>query len=411
MKSPPRTEQGQALIMIVFVIIGLIGVTALAVDGGNAYSDRQHAQNAADSAALAGALARVGNTGNWITATYQKAADNGYDNDGVTNVVKISSPPASGPYKGNFEYIQVQITSHVKTYFASVLGVTELTNRVEATSFTKPAEYKPILGGAAIISLSPTSDCGNKKSFYVHSEATLDITGSGVFINSNNPDCALIQRGEGSIRINDGHPIQIVGGASIQKPKLLTPYPPDTSAPPVTYPPPFYMPKFGCPEKAEVSADGESMSPGNWDDDFPPPGVHRLRSGVYCLNKDFKVNGKLKGNGVLFKIEHGRVQITGHAQVNLSAKMTGDLAGLLFYQPIDNTNTMVLGGDSGSVYKGTILAPGAQIRIKGPDKGSGFHSQVVGYTIDVDGDSDIVIKFIEDQIYKALTYPEVQFVQ
>ena len=153
------------------------------------------------------------------------------------------------------------------------------------------------------------------------------------------------------------------------------------------------------------------MSPGNWDDDFPPPGVHTLHGGVYCLNKDFKVSGKLKGNGVLFKIEHGRVQITGNAQVNLSAKVTGNLAGLLFYQPIDNTNTMVLGGDTGSSYKGTILAPGAQIRIKGPDKGSGFHSQIVGYTIDAEGDSDVVIKFVEDQIYKALTFPEVQFVQ
>ena len=39
-------ERGQALILIVFAILGLFGVTALAIDGGNVYADRRRAQNA-----------------------------------------------------------------------------------------------------------------------------------------------------------------------------------------------------------------------------------------------------------------------------------------------------------------------------------------------------------------------------
>jgi uncharacterized membrane protein len=49
------TERGQALILLVFAVVGLLGFTALAIDGGMIYSDRRIAQNAADAAAVAGA--------------------------------------------------------------------------------------------------------------------------------------------------------------------------------------------------------------------------------------------------------------------------------------------------------------------------------------------------------------------
>ena len=53
-----KHEKGQALILIVLAIFGLVGLTGLTIDGGNAYSDRRHAQNAADAAVLAAALAK-----------------------------------------------------------------------------------------------------------------------------------------------------------------------------------------------------------------------------------------------------------------------------------------------------------------------------------------------------------------
>ncbi len=415
MKSNHRGERGQALIVIVFSIIALVGVTALAIDGGNVYAERRRAQNAADAAALAGALERVNNnTPSWTDAVFQSANKNGYNNDGVTNVVKVYSPPISGPYAGNVEYIQVQITSYIKTYFASVLGIPQITNEVQAVSRTKTAQYLPILGGAAVISLAPASDCNNFKAFWVLGEATLDLTGGGIFVNSNNPDCALITQGSGSIRIRDNSQIQVVGGASIQKPKLLTPFPPLTGASPVSYPPPFYMPKVGCgSQMAKIQEDGHTMSPGSWSDVFPPPGVDQLASGVYCLNDDFTLNdnSQLSGNQVVIKMEHGRLHFSGHAQVDLSAPGSGPNAGLLIYQPQDNTNVMSLNANEKSSIRGTILAPGAQIRIKGNGSSYGFHSQIVGYTIQVDGQDDIVFKVIDDQIYKALTFPQVQFSQ
>ncbi|MEJ2303473.1 MAG: Tad domain-containing protein [Anaerolineales bacterium] len=48
------SERGQALILLVFAAVALLGFTALAIDGGMVYADRRHAQNAADAASLAG---------------------------------------------------------------------------------------------------------------------------------------------------------------------------------------------------------------------------------------------------------------------------------------------------------------------------------------------------------------------
>jgi uncharacterized membrane protein len=49
-----RSEEGQSLIVIAVVMIGLIALMGLAIDGGNLFLQRRNAQNAADAAALAG---------------------------------------------------------------------------------------------------------------------------------------------------------------------------------------------------------------------------------------------------------------------------------------------------------------------------------------------------------------------
>ena len=405
-------ERGQALIVIVFAIIGLVGITALAVDGGNAFLETRRAQNAADTAALGGALARIRGA-DWVSVVYAIAEDNGFNNDGISNVVAVNSPPISGPNEGNIEYIQVIITANTPTHFAGIVGIQQTTSQVQAVARTKTPVIAEILDGNAVISLAPTSNCSNHKAFWVHGEATLDITNAGIFVNSNNETCALIEEGSGSIRIEGGE-ITVVGGASIQKPHLLTPFPPHTGAVPISYPPPFLMPKFGCEEKeAVISEDGSSMSAGAWDEVFPPEGVHFLESGVYCLGGDFIVNGgyALQGNHVVFKVEEGMVRWGNGAEINLGAPVSGELAGLLIYLPMDNNSRVVLNGNENSAVRGTILAPASDIRINGNESSSGFHSQIIGYRVEADGTSNVVIIYNDDQNYDALTMPEIQLIQ
>ena len=82
MKAHSKSERGQALILIVFAIIGLIAMTGLTVDGGLAYSDRRNAQNAADNAAYAAALAKVRGQ-DLNTAVQSVATSNAYTSNGV----------------------------------------------------------------------------------------------------------------------------------------------------------------------------------------------------------------------------------------------------------------------------------------------------------------------------------------
>src|SRR3990172_10785934 len=49
-----KSEKGQILVLLVLAIIGLLGMTALALDGSMIYADRRFTQSVADSASLAG---------------------------------------------------------------------------------------------------------------------------------------------------------------------------------------------------------------------------------------------------------------------------------------------------------------------------------------------------------------------
>jgi hypothetical protein len=140
-KSMLSSQRGQALVMIALAAIGLFAFTALAIDGSAIFSDRRHAQNAADTSALAAALAKTRNDPLWEPVGLTRADSNGYDNNGITNDVLIYNPPISGPYSGNNQYIQVKIRSDVKLFFARIVGWQKYTNRV-AVARNSPKSYQ-----------------------------------------------------------------------------------------------------------------------------------------------------------------------------------------------------------------------------------------------------------------------------
>jgi hypothetical protein len=412
--SHKKAERGQAIILVVFSIIGLIGMTALAIDGGNALIDRRRTETAASAAALTAALTRI-NGGDWRSAALATAKANGYNNDGISSIIEMNTPPLSGPYEGDSEYIEVIITSHLSTYFGAVIGVPRVTNVARAVTQTKPSEYGSLFDGYALVSLVPHSDCpeDKRKSFWIHSEASIILTGGGIFVNSDNTECAIMQYGSGSIRITDTSPIVVVGGEDIQKPKLITPYPIQTGAVPMAYPPAIKMPDVGCGSKtAEVDElTGTIMSPGNWDgeEEFPPEGVTQLEKGTYCISGDvvIKSGAKLDGNGVLLILEDGEFKASGDAEIWLTAPLSGKEKGLLIYMPIENQGRIILNGNPDSRFRGTIFAPGGDIRLNGNDSKYGYHSQIIGKYIEVDGQDKIVIIYNSEDNYEAFKMPEV----
>jgi len=384
------------MILAALAIIGLVCLTAVSVDGGLAYLDRRSAQNAADAAALAAALTKV-RSGDWLSAGLGRAASNGHNNDGTTNTVELHNPPISGPYSGNNEYIQVVITSQVNTYFAPVVGITEVTNKVEAVARARPGSTEPMFLGNAIVSLDP-DDC---RAFDSGGNSDLEARGGGIHVNSNCHGSAFRQHGNG--RVWTDHSITVVGGATYDNGDV-TPQP-STGASPL---PDIIYPNPTCTGNAVKT--GNTLSPGTVDGAFPPGGVTHLSPGIFCITGDFTMHGNddITGSGVVLVLQSGGITLNGNSYVNLSAPTSGPFAGLLIYLPPGNTSTARINGTNDSRFTGSILAPSAHIILNGTGAADGFNSQVIGNTVEWSGTGDAVIRYLDGLNYDAPTPPSVE---
>src|SRR5687767_324529 len=96
-----RWERGQAIVLLALALVGLLGFAAVALDGGNIYTEQRRAQSAADNAALAAAfqyMSVITNTATLSNTALANANVNGYDNNGTSNKVTFHRPPLNGAY-------------------------------------------------------------------------------------------------------------------------------------------------------------------------------------------------------------------------------------------------------------------------------------------------------------------------
>lgn len=431
MKHKFPSERGQAIILIALAIVGLIGLTALAVDGGNIYAERRRAQNTADASALDAALAKVRGQ-NFSAEGLARAASNHYVDSDPTSAssdpdvnVEIYNPPISGPYTGQSEYIQVIITARVRTYFGRVVGITEVTNQVEAVARAIPPKIVPPFSGSAIVGLSPDA-C---KAVTYQGNAGATLIGGGIFVNSdcsgggnqaaffNNSGAAALNTpgicSVGSVTYATGA-INLTNGGSI----LTGP----ANCPPYDYPVTSYVfPNAVCTGNAATYTSGGNMrmSPGNLNGNLQVPGpaynkTLYLDPGMYCINGDFDLNAgdTIYGDNVIIVVNGGTVIWNGGANVNLSAPTTGDFKGLLLYLPYSNPSTVTIAGNFNSTFTGTILAPASECNLLGTSGSVGMmSSQVICYTVDIAGTSATNITYDANNLWQAPISPTIELSQ
>lgn len=409
MQNPNRSEQGQAIILIVFAIIGLVGMTALAVDGGRTYSERRRAQNAADATALAAAYTKVYGGDVYAQGLARAATNNFVDSNATaqssnpkTNI-EIYNPPISGTYAGDSEYIQVFITDKVQTFFGRVIGIKEITNKVYAVARARPPITTPMAFGNALVGLSP-EDC---KSVIYQGNANTVITGSGIYVNSNCADSAFFNNANaGSLTApclqSVGGIVYEPGAINIPAECIITGVPP---LPEITYPDPTCI--------GNATHTGNVMSPGNFTGVFPPAGVTNLQPGIYCVYGNFRLNAgdSLSGSEVLIVIETGDIRINGGAHLDLHAPTSGPFKGLLIFMPESNDNEIVINGDSSSSLTGAILAPSSDITIDGTGSTTGLDCQIIGYTVKLSGTSTMNINYDDDNNWDAPIPASIELVQ
>lgn len=438
MKTRLFTENGQALILIAVSSIALIAFVALAIDGSRQLSDRRHAQNAADTAALAGALAKVKNDPDWVLAAKDRAAGNGYTGDLVQSIVEVYNPPISGIYSDcsnvRFtctDYIQVIITSYVDTTFARVIGFNRVQNRVQAVAGMIAQNNNFTFGGNAIIALSQEG-CG----LVAGGTTNVVVNGGGLFSNSADETCSFKKQScAGLLDVNnlDGTQgnITSVGGYTVNtncmpQGNLVI------GAKQISFPPPYQE----LPEPAECSTPGgitwdtptdtTTLTPGYFDQ-IPGNGNKWktnviLTPGVYCIGTAMRTNNteviRVAGTfgvdppdpGVFLYFKPGGyftfnggsgVQLWGINQANIDIDPSLSVyKGFLMYLAPDyasgSPSICTINGTSGDAFQGTIYAPYCDLKLNGTSDTTSFQSQLIGYTVDLTGASGVTLNYTSD---------------
>ncbi len=393
-------ERGQALILIVFAMFGLFGLTGLAVDGGMAYSDRRNAQNAADSAALTGALELVRNRSNWSNIATSVAQTNGYANDGVKNTVTVSNPPGKGcngqvwtPLAADDDqnpdhFVQVVITSTVQTYLAPVIGIRQLHNCVDAVAKAKPSINGSPFPGDAIVGLDP-----NGLSFNDQSNATSwDIQGGGIFANHDALDK------HSNVTFNGSYCVTAVGtatgftcGGTSNNPGLKIDYPTEVAQ---------ILPRIPACDGIAFTGPGGRIYPQAGKDGSVVSGFdHQFASGLYCVtNAGGNIHDTVTGNGVTFYVMDTSftMKYNGGGSFAVQAPTAGEYAGLLMFSNITTTpctQNVDFRGNGSSPIVGTIFMPSACIDWRGNSTGTLTHTQVIGYDVTSNGAGTVAVTY------------------
>lgn len=463
--KPKLREKGQALILVALAAVGLVGFAALAIDGTRVFSDRRHAQNAADTAVLAAALSKIRadppETGDAVAeaAGLARAASNGYDN--ANSVVEVNNcakpnliPPCEGLPAGAdpAQYIQVVIRLTTKTTFARVIGRTEVASVVSAVARAEPGGPKPVGDGFALYAASEHE----QDAVFGHGNFTLDIRHSGVFDNSDH-GCAFTTSGSAGTYSVDTT-FSVVGGhcqsgfATLDGP-FETPAPEQRPYPPVID---VLPPDINCGvEESVYDAATHTYPPGNHHNLNIPNGTVIFAKGNHCFyggvssngntdiyalsanfliaSGDFQINSNGKftcdnllvhinggtgfhvnGNttvnctGVTFFASTGDVSWNGNPSINFMAPDAGPYEGLLIYLPYGNNSPLTINGNSQQSLIGSIVAVSSPIKVNGNSGTFALSSAIIGYTVSLGGNGNILIDYNPDDQFMQIDPTSLQ---
>lgn len=436
------TERGQALIIIALAAVGLFAIVGLAIDGTAKFSDRRHAQNAADTAALTAALSLSrdktavvnGTWEQWQVDAIQRAFENGYDRDLVTNEVwvytcdtplddaaRVGSPIDCGDsYDDQEDYVQVVIRSHVPTTFARVFGFNEFQNVVNAvTYFSQPG---PVYDGNLIVALNPNPCTGNGANGNIAlgtsggngngAQASIKLTGGGAFVNSGGSGCGMEVMGCPTITIDTGvlastgnGNINMDVGSKTCQDKLTLPTPQyDQDAYP--FPPEMLDEPDICSTAQPIApVNNSTLAPGYYTEFPPTKGNYKnmgnnitLQPGIYCLDTDLSLtNGhSITGSNVLIWLKDGHVFSIQGGTLNLSKRTEGDYERYVLIADSDFSGQVPncdINGGATATFTGTIFTPYCDIALDGGAKTTSLSAQIIAYTVKVTGSQAVNLTY------------------
>ncbi|MFO8037263.1 MAG: Tad domain-containing protein [Anaerolineales bacterium] len=436
MPTIQRSERGQVLVFLALTIVALFGFSALAIDGGMLYSDRRHAQNAADTSSLAGASAAAfymrehgvnynsficGTSGTYYTqvaaenAAIARAQSNDYvldtdasDHHGVTTQCGIDD---KGSYLSKYIDVITDITQVTKTNFAHLVYKGPLQSEVEAVARVYPPG--PLAFGHAIIALNEDACSGNQNGVIFSGSSTTTVTGGGVWSNG----CLVGNGSSFTVTVNDGG----VGYAGTTTGTITNIHPSPQYIPSPIPSHATYVDEPDCsglPSRNAPNGGNATLEPGIYDRIKWTNGSLTLNPGLYCVTGSQGVSiqgGEILGDGVTIFLANGGMTVNGNVSpVDLRAPEESPdpapaIPGILIFLADGNTSTISLTGNSTSFYLGAIYAPDGDIYASGS---SGthptFNTQLIGNNVEVSGGAIIDINFNDDENYEKPPYLDLQ---
>lgn len=421
MYTSNNSERGQVMVFIVIGFVVLLGFVGLAIDGGMVYSDRRHAQNAADAASLAGggkiALGLENDHvfyGQWNcddskviqamaqgqTVALSRAASNGFTLERtITNdngvIVQCGAFNAGG-FVDKYIDVTTHISTTTRTTFSRFLFPTNLVSKVQAVVRVRPRS--PLVYGHAVVALNDSTNCNNNTKIGVVFSGSGDtkINGGGVWSNG----CLKGTNNSCKVTVTNGD-ISYVGGRFPGTGDLCQTMQPAASTQPYTLPQDSYsVPLPDCGHEDAITVNSISSN------------TTLEENKLYCITSSgnaIKItNGTLTGNNVtLFLVNGGDVEISG-GTINLSAPAADSpgippaIPGVLIYVNPVRDSVINLNGNNDSKYLGLIYAPRADVSFSGANNTKPtFNTQVIGWNVEITGNASIDINFNQGQAYSS----------
>lgn len=441
-----RSESGQAIVLIVFAVVGLIGFTALAIDGGMLFSDRRHAQSASDAASLAGggfaALALENyhiekeefDCSMWdldpsqtdpntlVNKARTVAMNRAYSNDYTAAQVTVTAVcEDNGPvYDEKYLEFITHIVRETNTSLIHFVYNGPAVNQVEATVRVRPRS--PGAAGNAIVALNESGCDGNQNGVILGGSSGTYVHGGGIFSNG-----CLKCNGSGSsheVVVDPPAGIYFVGtsmGCSVD----------ELDPPAQTFPDPIPEELWDIDEPDCSGLPNRSM--GDFDEDEEGwvnilPGVYnkisdgsidkiRFAPGLYCVTGSpnaIKIStAQFEGIFVTFYIteDAGGIEITGtgdedHPSVLRAPLQNSNSApaidGVLIYMAHGNDSEVKITGNSYTEFGGTVFVPDGDIVATGTgDTATPFGTQLIGQNVEVSGNAFIDVNFEDDDVHEV----------
>jgi Flp pilus assembly protein TadG len=431
-----NSESGQVMVFLALCFVVLIGVAALAIDGGMLYSDRRHAQSAADASSLAGGSGAAyymrNNNVNYNaficgtsgTIGTQNAAENAAINQAVLNDYVIDNDISDnhgvtvscdildrGSYDDKHLDITTKITRDTATNFAHLIYDGPLRNEVEAVTRIYPPA--PLAFGKAIIALNKADCSGNKYGVIFSGSSNTTVTGGGVWSNG----CLTGNGTSFTVTVNNGG----VGfaGSSTGTLSNINPSPQYIPSPLPDYSTVVNEPDCtDLPNRTVPKSGDATLEPGIYDEIKWTGGALIFKPGLYCItgSKGMSVSGGsvLADEGITLFLSTGGITINGNVSpVDLRAPEESPdpspaVPGILVYLANGNTNTVSVTGNSTSFYLGTVYAPDGDLYFSGSSgTNPTFNTQLIGNNVEVSGGATIDINFNDDENFEMPPYMDL----